>query len=77
MPIKINTVALRDVNEDEIADLIAWSHGRGFDLTLIETMPMGEIDGETSAIFKESAELFAREVMPRFKVRVGLHQAAE
>ena len=46
LKIKINSVALRDVNEDEIADLIAWSHGRGFDLTLIETMPMGEIDGD-------------------------------
>jgi len=45
LKIKINSVALRDVNEDEITDLIAWSHGRGFDLTLIETMPMGEIDG--------------------------------
>ena len=44
--IKINTVALRDINEDEIADLIRWSHGRGFDLTLIETMPMGEIDAD-------------------------------
>jgi molybdenum cofactor biosynthesis enzyme MoaA len=48
LKIKINSVALRDVNEDEIADLIAWSHGRGFDLTLIETMPMGEIDGDTA-----------------------------
>ena len=41
--VKINAVALRDMNEDEIEDLIRWSHGRGFDLTLIETMPMGEI----------------------------------
>jgi cyclic pyranopterin phosphate synthase len=40
--IKINTVALRGVNEDEIDALIGWAHGRGFDLTLIETMPMGE-----------------------------------
>ncbi|MGE5261635.1 MAG: GTP 3',8-cyclase MoaA, partial [Actinomycetota bacterium] len=44
--IKINTVALRDVNEDEIAGLIEWSHARGFDITLIETMPMGDIDGD-------------------------------
>jgi cyclic pyranopterin phosphate synthase len=43
LKLKINTVALRDVNEDEIEDLIRWAHGRGFDLTLIETMPMGEI----------------------------------
>ena len=34
------------MNEDEIVDLIGWSHGRGFDLTLIETMPMGDIDGD-------------------------------
>jgi GTP 3',8-cyclase len=46
LKIKINTVALRDINEDEIVDLIGWSHGRGFDLTLIETMPMGEIGAD-------------------------------
>ena len=40
--IKINTVALRGVNEDEIEALVRWTHGRGFDLTLIETMPMGD-----------------------------------
>ncbi len=39
-------MALKGVNEDEIDDLIAWAHGRGFDLTLIETMPLGEIDGD-------------------------------
>jgi cyclic pyranopterin phosphate synthase len=44
LKIKINTMALRGVNGDEIFDLIRWSHGRGFDITLIETMPMGEID---------------------------------
>jgi cyclic pyranopterin phosphate synthase len=44
LQIKINTVALKGVNEDEIADLMLWAHGRGFDFTLIETMPMGEID---------------------------------
>jgi cyclic pyranopterin phosphate synthase len=49
LKIKINTVALRDVNEDEIVDMIGWSHGRGFDLTLIETMPMGDIDGDRTA----------------------------
>jgi cyclic pyranopterin phosphate synthase len=43
LKIKINTVALRDINEDEIEDLIRWTHGQSFDLTLIETMPMGDI----------------------------------
>ena len=41
---KINTVALRDINEDEIPDMIAWAHGRGMDMSLIETMPLGEVD---------------------------------
>jgi cyclic pyranopterin phosphate synthase len=40
--IKINTVALRGVNEDEFDDLIAWCGRQGFDLCLIETMPLGE-----------------------------------
>ena len=46
LKIKINMVALKGVNEDEIAPMMHWAHGRGFDLTLIETMPMGEIDGD-------------------------------
>ena len=43
LAVKINTVALKDVNEEEIPDLIAWAHGLGMDLTLIEVMPLGEI----------------------------------
>jgi cyclic pyranopterin phosphate synthase len=49
LKIKINTVALRGVNEAEIDDLIGYSHGRGFDLTLIETMPMGETGSDRTA----------------------------
>ena len=41
--IKINTVALKGTNEDEIPSLIEWAHGEGMDLTLIEVMPLGEI----------------------------------
>ena len=44
--VKINTVALRGVNEDEIGDMLAWCGERGHDLCLIETMPMGDIDGD-------------------------------
>src|SRR6202046_4567564 len=43
LKIKINTVALKGVNEDEFPSLIEWAHGRGMDLTLIEVMPLGEI----------------------------------
>jgi cyclic pyranopterin phosphate synthase len=46
LQVKINTVALRGVNEDEIDDLVAWCGTQGFDLVLIEVMPMGEIGGE-------------------------------
>ena len=46
LAVKLNAVALKGVNEDEIDDLIRFAHGRGFDLTLIETMPMGDIDGD-------------------------------
>ncbi len=46
--IKLNTVAVRGVNDGEIADIIAFAHGRGMDVTLIETMPMGET-GSTRA----------------------------
>lgn len=42
--IKINAVALKGVNEDEYDEMIRWAHGEGMDLTLIETMPLGEID---------------------------------
>ena len=41
--IKINTVALKGVNEDEFPRLIEWAHGRGMDLTLIEVMPLGDV----------------------------------
>jgi GTP 3',8-cyclase len=43
LKLKINTVALRDVNEDELPRLMEWAHGRGMELTLIEVMPLGEI----------------------------------
>jgi cyclic pyranopterin phosphate synthase len=42
--IKINAVALKDFNEHELPDIMTWAHGEGMDMTVIETMPMGEID---------------------------------
>jgi cyclic pyranopterin phosphate synthase len=46
LKIKINTVALRGFNDAEIPSLVAWAHERGMDITLIETMPMGEVDAD-------------------------------
>ena len=44
LAVKINTVALKGINEGEIADLIAWAHAQHFDATLIEVMPLGDVE---------------------------------
>ena len=44
--VKINTVALKGLNEAEIPFLVEWAHANGHDMTLIEVMPLGEVDGE-------------------------------
>ena len=44
MHVKINAVALKGVNDDEIETMIEWAHGRGMDMTLIEVMPLGEME---------------------------------
>ncbi len=46
--VKINAVALKGVNDDEFDRMIDWTHARGMDLTLIETMPLGDIDEDRS-----------------------------
>jgi cyclic pyranopterin phosphate synthase len=46
LAIKINAVALKGVNEDELDAMVAWCGEHGFDLCLIETMPMGDIGGD-------------------------------
>lgn len=46
LKVKINAVALKGINEDEIVDLIQFAHARNADLTLIETMPLGDIEGD-------------------------------
>src|SRR5260370_30655747 len=45
LAVKINTVALRGVNEDELDELVAWAGGEGVDLVIIRVMPMGDIGG--------------------------------
>jgi len=51
LAVKINMVALRGVNEDEIEAMLAWCGAEGFDLSLIETMPLGEVDGDRTAMY--------------------------
>ena len=65
LKVKLNAVALKGLNEDEFDDLIRFAHGRGFDLTLIETMPMGDIDGDRTDQYLPLSIVRAR-LMDRF-----------
>jgi cyclic pyranopterin phosphate synthase len=65
LAIKLNAVALKGFNEDEFDDLIAFAHGRGFELTLIETMPLGDIDGDRTDQYLPLSIVRAR-LMDRF-----------
>lgn len=44
LEVKLNTVAMRGVNDEEIPDLVAWAHAQGHAISLIETMPLGDVD---------------------------------
>jgi cyclic pyranopterin phosphate synthase len=60
LKIKINTVALRGFNEDEALGLVEWAHGRGFDLTFIEVMPLGDMERDRADQFLPLTELRGR-----------------
>jgi cyclic pyranopterin phosphate synthase len=58
--VKINAVALKGVNEDELGALLEWAHGRGMDLTVIEVMPLGDIGEERLAQYLPLSMVRAR-----------------
>ncbi|WEK47547.1 MAG: GTP 3',8-cyclase MoaA [Candidatus Andeanibacterium colombiense] len=51
LKVKLNTVALKALNEDEIPFLVEWAHAQGHELTLIEVMPLGVVDEDRSDHF--------------------------
>jgi GTP 3',8-cyclase len=55
--VKINAVALRGINEHEIPEMLRWAHGRGMDFTVIETMPMGEVEADRTDHYLPLSEL--------------------
>ncbi|WP_379547475.1 GTP 3',8-cyclase MoaA [Qipengyuania sp. DSG2-2] len=75
LKIKINTVALKGVNEHTIPALIEWAHGEGHDITLIETMPLGVVDEDRTDRFlplsKVRKELEARWTLETSEHRTG------
>jgi cyclic pyranopterin phosphate synthase len=66
--LKFNAVALKGFNEDEIEAMVRWAHARGADLTLIETMPLGEIDGDRTDQYLPLSIVRAR-LMDRFTLK--------
>ena len=60
LSVKINAVALKDDNAAEIPGLIAWAHGEGCDITLIETMPLGEVEQDRTDQYLSLREVRAQ-----------------
>jgi GTP 3',8-cyclase len=74
LKVKLNTVAMKGVNEDEIPALIAWAHARGMDLSLIETMPMGGVADRVAQYLPLSlvrARLMQRYTLADTDIRTG------
>jgi len=57
LKIKINTVAMKGFNDQEIPELIRWAHGEGHDISLIETMPMGDVSPDRVDQYQSLTEL--------------------
>jgi cyclic pyranopterin phosphate synthase len=57
LAVKVNAVALKGDNAAELPELIRWAHGQGLDITLIETMPLGEVDVDRTDEFLSLAEV--------------------
>jgi cyclic pyranopterin phosphate synthase len=60
MHVKINAVALKGFNETEALPMIRWAHGRGMDITFIEVMPLGEIEGQRADQYLPLSQLRAQ-----------------
>jgi cyclic pyranopterin phosphate synthase len=67
LQVKINMVALKNVNEHEIEEMLLWCHGEGMDLTLIETMPLGDIDEDRTDQYLPLSVMRAR-LLDRFSL---------
>jgi cyclic pyranopterin phosphate synthase len=72
LSVKINAVALKGVNDDEAPAMVRWAHARGFEITFIEVMPLGEIDGERVDQYLPLSQLRA-DLARRFTLSPSLH----
>ena len=74
LSVKINMVALKGLNEADIAPMLAWCVGEGFDLTLIETMPLGAIDEDRADRFLPLTAVFD-DLAGRFPLMRDAHRS--
>ncbi|MHA6719475.1 GTP 3',8-cyclase MoaA [Sphingomonas sp. RS6] len=72
--VKINMVALRGLNDDEIASMLEWAVSAGIDLSLIETMPLGVIDEDRADRFVPLTEVL-RDLRTRFDLVADAHDS--
>lgn len=73
MMVKINVVALKGVNQGELLALMEWAHGRAMDLTLIEVMPLGEVEADRIDQYLPLTEVRA-ELEQRFTLVPSAHR---
>ena len=74
LEIKINMVALKGVNDDELDRMIGWCGAEGFDLTLIEIMPMGELGAETRLDQYLPLRTVKRDLAARWQLAPSTHR---
>ncbi|MGB7655547.1 MAG: GTP 3',8-cyclase MoaA [Novosphingobium sp.] len=74
LSVKLNTVALKGINHAEIPDLIAWAHGKGIELTLIEVMPLGEVEEDRFDQYLPLSTVRA-ELEQRYTLTASLHRS--
>ena len=73
--VKLNTVVLKGVNEAKLADLIAWAHGQGHDVSLIEVMPLGDVAADRLDQYVP-LDAVRRRLEERWTLRPSRHRTA-
>ncbi|MDT9599902.1 GTP 3',8-cyclase MoaA [Sphingosinicella rhizophila] len=73
LAVKINMVALAGLNEDEIEEMLLWCGSKGLDLTLIETMPLGEVEEDRTSHYLP-LDAVKRRLEPRFAMTPSLRR---
>jgi GTP 3',8-cyclase len=73
LQVKLNTVALKGINQEEIASLVEWAHARTIDVTLIEVMPLGEVEADRFDHYLPLSEVRA-DLERRFTLTPSAHR---